>query len=329
MVGAGHIHAPSYLRCLRANADVKVVGVYDPDPETARRLAGEVGVAVLRSPEECSPEANAVVVCCEPTRQLRLVRLAAQAGLPTLCEKPFGTTPDEAETMLELARRVPISVTLPVRYHPAAMKLRAVVQQGALGTMPAVWATNRNSFPGGWFADPALAGGGCLLDHVVHVADLLRWIWGTEYSSVTAEAGVFHTPGLQMEDTAIVLLECTNGMIVTIDPSMSRPRGMPGALDLVMEVWGAFGRAKLDVFAEIFESVDGHGSVRLHSVGHDMDSSMIDAWVRSVRSDEPPPVPALDGFAATSLAFAAQRAALTHQTVLLSNEEGGASAQKQ
>ena len=36
----------------------------------------------------------------------------------------------------------------------------------------------------------------------------------------------------------MVLVECTDGMIVTIDPSMSRPRGMPGALDLVMEVWG-------------------------------------------------------------------------------------------
>ena len=115
----------------------------------------------------------------------------------------------------------------------------------------------------------------------------------------------------------MVLVECTNGLIVTIDPSMSRPRGMPGALDLVMEVWGELAVAKLDVFAEVFESVDDRGTLRAHSVGHDMDSSMIDAWARSVRCGQPPPVPAGDGFAATSLAFAAQQAAAAHSTVRL------------
>ena len=201
------------------------------------------------------------MVCCEPTRQLSLVQVAAQAGRPVLCEKPFGTTLAEAEALLRLAGKVPISVAFPVRYHPAAVQLRQAVQRGDLGATRAVWATNRNCFPGGWFADPALAGGGCLLDHVVHVADLLRWIWGTEYASVMAEAGALHTPGLKVEDTAMVLVECTNGMIVTINPSMSRPRGMPGALDLVMKVWGNAAVAKLDVFAEVFESVDDRGAL--------------------------------------------------------------------
>ena len=189
MVGAGHVHAPGYLRCLATNDKVKVVGVYDPDPGTARRLADNSGAPALRSPEEASAAAEAVVVCCEPTRQLSLVQVAAQAGRPVLCEKPFGTTLADAEALLRLAGKVPISVAFPVRYHPAALQLRQAVQRGDLGATRAVWATNRNCFPGGWFADPALAGGGCLLDHVVHVADLLRWIWGTEYSSVMAEAG--------------------------------------------------------------------------------------------------------------------------------------------
>jgi predicted dehydrogenase len=29
--------------------------------------------------------------------------------------------------------------------------------------------------PGGWFCDPLLAGGGAVIDHTVHVIDLLRW----------------------------------------------------------------------------------------------------------------------------------------------------------
>jgi predicted dehydrogenase len=319
MVGAGHVHAPGYLDRLSAHPEVRLAGVYDADPERAAQLAGRAGTGVFPSPEAAVAAADAVVVCSEPTRQSALVRIAAGEGRPTLCEKPLGTCPAEADALLALAERAAISVALPVRYHRAAVRLRSSVRGGLLGRGVAVWGTNRNSFPGGWFADPALAGGGCLLDHVVHVADLLRWIWDTDFACVMAEAAVRHTAGLQMEDTAAVLVECTNGMIATIDPSMSRPRGMPGALDLVMDVWGELGTAKLDVFAEHVESVDAQGVTHRQLIGGDMDALMISDWVESVRSGGPPPVPVPDAFAATSLAFAAQRAVGTHRAVSLTH----------
>jgi predicted dehydrogenase len=317
LLGVGHVHGPGYLGQLMRRQDVEVVGIYDADRAKAISLAARWGVSAFEEVEPGLSAAAAVVVCSEPTRQVALVRTAVEAGLPTLCEKPFGTTLAEAQVLLQLAERVPVSVALPVRYHPAALKLRRAVADGVLGAVSAVWATNRNAFPGGWFADPALAGGGCLLDHVVHVADLLRWVWETEFASVRAEAGVLHTPGLELEDTAIVLAECANGMIATIDPSMSRPRGMPGALDLVMRVWGERGAATVDVFAERIDVVDDRGHGARLDIGYDMDASMIDAWVGAVRDEQPAPVPAGDAFAATSLAFAAQRAAATHRAVAL------------
>jgi predicted dehydrogenase len=303
MLGAGHVHAPGYLHHLSVHRDVEVVGVYDTDPGRARLLAEQSGVTRLGSEEDCLNQARAVVVCCEPARQVPLVRAALEAGLPTLCEKPLGTTLGEAHELLGLSKRAPLSVAFPVRYHSSAVRMRRAIQESVLGPVPAVWATNRNSFPGGWFANPALA-------------DLLRWIWGTEYVSVTAEAGVLHTPGLTMEDTALVLVECTGGMIATVDPSMSRPRGMPGALDLTMQVWGENGTATLDVFRERLDAVDHEGVLRhRRGFGEDMNAAMIDDWVSSVRAGRPAPVPASDGFAATCLAFAAQRAVATHQAV--------------
>jgi predicted dehydrogenase len=314
MIGAGHVHAPTYLAHLVARDDVEVVGVFDVDPATGRRQAQAAGVPVLASEEEGLKRARAVVICSEPTRQYRLIGPAADRGIPVLCEKPFGTNLSESRAMLALSERVPISVALPVRYHPASSQLRHLVGQGALGPTIAVWATNRNSFPGGWFADPQLAGGGCLLDHLVHVADLVRWIWGTEFDSVTAESGNLHIPGLGMEDTAIVLVACASGMIVTIDPSMSRPRGMPGALDLTMKVWGDRGAATLDIFADRVDSVDSTGGTSRHFAGYDFNAAMLEDWVTSVRQESTPPVSAKDGFAATCLSFAAQEAADNHQT---------------
>ncbi len=315
MMGVGHVHAPGYLQYLLSRSDIELVGVYDADAATARSTADRLGIAVFRSEDECVERCRAVVVCSEPTRQLALVRKAADAGLPTLCEKPLGTTPAESRELVELSERILLSVAFPVRYHAAATRLRQTIREGLLGSTPSVWATNRNSFPGGWFADPELAGGGCLLDHVVHVADLLRWIWDTEFVNVSAEAGVLHRPGLTMEDTAIALVTCANGMIVTIDPSMSRPRGMPGALDLVMEVWGEHGKARLDIFADGIDMVDREGVLSHRHFDDAMSASMISAWIEAVLEGGPAPVPARDAFSATALAFAARKAADTHRVV--------------
>ena len=315
MVGAGHVHAPGYLRWLSANPDVSLVGVYDPDPARASELSVATGAPVLSSVEACVSLARAAVVCPEPTRQLALAEALAGAGLALLVEKPLGVSPSESDALLALSAKVPLSVALPVRYHPGATGLRRAALDGSLGDAAAVWATNRNRFPGGWFADLSLAGGGCLLDHVVHVADLVGWIWGSRWSSVRAEAGVLHHPDLPAEDTAMVLAECSNGMIVTVDPSMSRPDGMPGALDLTMRVWGDRGVATVDIFAERVEAFDGVGRFRQELVGADMDGAMLGDWVRSITRDLPPPVPASEASAATWLAFAAQQAVVSHSTV--------------
>jgi myo-inositol 2-dehydrogenase/D-chiro-inositol 1-dehydrogenase len=315
IVGAGHIHAASYLRSLLAHPHVRVAGVYDADPQVARALAEPAGVLAYADIHAALSAATGVVVASEPTRQAALVTAAAGAGKAVLCEKPLGVARAESADLLALADTVPLTVALPVRYHPAAVALRDAVQAGALGETAAVWATNRNSFPGGWFADPALAGGGCLLDHVVHVADLLRWVWGVEFDRVRAEAGSLHVPGLTVEDTAVALVECNDGMIVTIDPSMNRPGGMPGALDLVMKVWSERGVTDVDIFADCFHLVDRNGFTHRRGLDVDIDAALIDAWVDSVVDEGPVPVSAADAFAATALALAAREAATTQHTV--------------
>jgi myo-inositol 2-dehydrogenase/D-chiro-inositol 1-dehydrogenase len=99
MVGAGHVHAPGYLRCLLARPDVELVGVYDSSPERASALAAAVGAPSITSVEEAIDRARAVVVCPEPTRQVQLVQAATEAGRPLLCEKPFGVTSREGRLL--------------------------------------------------------------------------------------------------------------------------------------------------------------------------------------------------------------------------------------
>ena len=69
--------------------------------------------------------------------------------------------------------------------------------------------------PGGWFVDPALSGGGAVLDHTVHVIDVLRWLWGVEVTEIYAEIGdsLLH-PGLGIDDAGLLSFTLSNGCLL-------------------------------------------------------------------------------------------------------------------
>src|SRR5207253_1997996 len=143
-------------------------------------------------------------------------------------------------------------------------------------------------------ADRALAGGGSLLDHVVHLADALRGIGGAEYSSGLADAGQASDP--EVEDVAQVVAVTTADAWLTIDASWSRPQGMVGGIDFLMQLWFEQGRVEIDAFARHAEIVRPGGAVEHLAYGRGIDSSLLQDWLRAIRDGASPPVPAEDGW---------------------------------
>lgn len=69
------------------------------------------------------------------------------------------------------------------------------------------------------------------MDHVVHLADLLRWYFGAEVTEVYAEVDNLFYPGAVEVDTAgLLLLSLSNGVQASIDCSWSRPSGIRGGV---------------------------------------------------------------------------------------------------
>ena len=66
------------------------------------------------------------------------------------------------------------------RHTEAARRVRELVADGALGDVLAVDLVFHNAYgpDKAWFSDPALAGGGCVLDLGVHLVDLALWTLG-------------------------------------------------------------------------------------------------------------------------------------------------------
>ncbi|RKS80041.1 putative dehydrogenase [Motilibacter peucedani] len=317
-LGCAHVHATTYCDELgRASSGAEAVAVYDHDPQRRDAFARDNGLAAMPTPESLCEVVDAVIVTSEHVHYADLVAAAAAAGLPILCEKPLGDTP-VASDLLRCSGSW-LSMALPVRYAPAVQSTRALAQSGALGRLLAASGVNHAPNPGGFFTDPALAGGGSLLDHVVHLADALRWISGAEYSSVFAETS--QASDLAVEDIAQVVAFTTDDAWLTIDASWSRPRGMLGGVDFLMRLWFERGRVEIDAFARRAEIVRPGGAVEHLPYGRGINSSLLQHWLRAIRDGAPPPIPVEDGWRATEVAFAALQSAASASLVTLPTKE--------
>ena len=107
---------------------------------------------------------------------------ALEAGFAVFCQKPLGRTATEAAAVVDAARRADrlLAVDLCYRFTDAAARVREHVASGAVGDVFAIDLTFHNAYGPDktWFYDPELAGGGCLIDLGIHLADLALWTLG-------------------------------------------------------------------------------------------------------------------------------------------------------
>ena len=325
-----HGHAVGYLRYLKSRDDVELIAC-DPDGlrstdagPRGRELADQLGVSYLDTVAEALAWGpDAVVVCSENINHRGLVEQAAAAGAQILCEKPLATTTADAAAMLGAVERaeVTLMVAYPVRFSPSFADLKAQVRAGRLGDVLAVMGTNNGQIPLSdrrWFTDPALSGGGCFVDHIVHCADLLDSLLEQDASSVRAVSNrILHADsGVDVETGGLVTITYASGVIATIDCSWSQPMSAPNWGGVTLEVVGTKGSIKISPFES---HVGGYGGMQAIWLpfGPDLDASMLDEFLAGVRERRNPQPDGDVGFRTVALMTAAQRSALTGQPVAL------------
>ncbi len=321
LLGVAHVHTASYVECLTREPDVEVVGLYDHDAERARQAAARFGIPNLALDALLGGGLAAVVVCAENNEHRRLVEAAAGRVKAILCEKPIATTLADAQAMLDVCERTEtrLQICLPVRFTTAVASLRDLLAKGRLGTLHVARTTNRGQLPGGWFTDPTLAGGGAVMDHTVHVVDLLRWLWpGVEVAEVYAEVGqsLLH-PGLGIDDAGLLSLRLSNGLIATLDTSWSRPATYPTWGDVTLELTGENGWVEVDVFGQRLLYAPREGKSEWVGYGVNADAALIHDFVDMARTEREPSITGADGLKALEVALAAYESARTGGTVLL------------
>ncbi|HYF38360.1 MAG TPA: Gfo/Idh/MocA family oxidoreductase, partial [Gemmatimonadales bacterium] len=150
---------------------------------------------------------------------------ALEQGVAVFCQKPLARTALETGRVIEAARRANclLGVDLSYRFVEGARHIRNLVRAGELGQVYAVDLVFHNAYGPDkpWFYDPALSGGGCVMDLGVHLVDLALWALDfpdvVEVSS-SLMAGGAPLPGRpdRVEDYAVATLTLAGGVVVRL-----------------------------------------------------------------------------------------------------------------
>ncbi len=319
-----HMHAASYAEALVAHPGADLTGIADPDAVRGQAMAARFGTAYFPSEAALLDQRlDGVVVTSENVHHRRLVEQAAGAGVRTiLCEKPLATTTEDARAMMSAGAVVGVrlATAFPCRYSPAFRRLRAQVSAGAIGEVLAIRGTNHGKMPGGWFTDTALSGGGAVLDHTVHVADLNRLLLGQEAAEVYAEIGhgFYHQ---SWEDTGFLSIGYHGGVFATLDTSWSRPKTYPTWGDVTLQVIGTEGVLDLDMFAQNLVQYDNRaGGMSWQHWGSGTDAGLVADFLRLASGEAAPDLATgEDGLRALAVAEAAYRSAALGEPVPVDN----------
>ncbi|NRQ36758.1 Gfo/Idh/MocA family oxidoreductase [Nonomuraea sp. NN258] len=222
LVGAGvvarlHVQAALDLAALDLAAEVRVTAVYDPDQARAEALAEPAGGRAYPDHVSMLADVDALIVCTPHALHLTPAADAARAGVHVLMEKPMATTLADCDAMTAACADVVLFVGHIQHYLPITRTAREVIASGAIGRPVAVVDRRATDYrPGhrpGWFFDPAVAGGGAVMNIGAHGIDRVTWLTGARPVSVSARLERRGTP---VETEGVLNLELDGGLPATV-----------------------------------------------------------------------------------------------------------------
>lgn len=300
-LSTAHVHAPSFVDSFVRHPEAKVVGVWDDVAERGEKFSAERGLAYFADYNSLLAGSDLAVICSENLKHAELVEACAEHGVSVLCEKPIAGSADQlARIEAAVAKsKITVMTAFPCPFAPAFEALLS--RKESLGEVLGMATTNQGSCPFGWFVEPELSGGGAMIDHVVHVTDLMRRILGSEPAWV--QAMISNQMYQQTwEDTAFVTVGFANGTFATIDSSWSKKNYKTWG-NVALRIVGSKAKAEIDLFAQGPDLyVEKHHHL---GIGADYDALMVGEFLTAISEKREPRCSLKDGIAASKVALAA------------------------
>jgi predicted dehydrogenase len=286
------------MDAMLATGEAKAVVICDPNPDMAagaQELAPDAElVGSLDGLLRCEPDG--VVVATPSALHAEQCIEAFERGAAVFCQKPLGRTAAEVRSVLDAGRDANrlLGVDLSYRHTAAMQAIRERIRAGELGQVFSADLTFHNAYgpQSGWFWDPKLSGGGCLIDLGVHLVDLALWLF--DFPEVVDARGTLLRDGSQpssneVENYATGDLKLANGVSVRIACSWNLDAGRDAVIEA--SFYGTAGGAQMrnengsffDFSAHAFK---GRESERIASPPDDWGGRAAAEWVRKLAAGE-------------------------------------------
>jgi predicted dehydrogenase len=232
-LGVGWIGRHRMQAMLNTGA-VEAVAIADPSQECAEQaLALAPGAELVDGLDGLlRAGVDGVVIATPSALHAEQSIRALRVGAAVFCQKPLGRSAAEARSVVAAARDADrlLAVDFSYRFTAGMRAIRERLKAGELGAVYAVDLVFHNAYgpDKAWFYDPALAGGGCVMDLGVHLVDLalsaLEFPAVTGVSSHLLAGGKPLVPGA-VEDYAAAQIELAGGVSVRLACSWRLPAG--------------------------------------------------------------------------------------------------------
>ena len=232
----------SRLEAIRADGVAEVAAVSDPSQEAVRAgLALAPGAAVAEGLEQLlEMSLDGIVIATPSALHAQQARAALQAGMAVFCQKPLGRSAPETAAVVQSARNSDrlLGVDFSYRDTRAVAAIRDVIRSGELGRIYAAELTFHNAYGPDkpWFHQPALSGGGCVMDLGIHLVDLALWM--AEGAAVERVSSRLFANGAPLagdpsviEDFALAQLDLQGGQVVRLACSWNLPAGCDAVIE--------------------------------------------------------------------------------------------------
>jgi predicted dehydrogenase len=247
------------MEAILADGRAEASAIADTSTELAAKaheLAAEAAT-VGTLDELLELELDGVVIATPSAQHAAQAQAALNRGLAVFCQKPLARTARETAAVIAAARTADrlLGVDLSYRYTQGMQRVRELVASGELGEVYAVDLTFHNAYgpDKAWFRDPALSGGGCVIDLGIHLVDLA--LWTLDYPQTRQVTSRLYAGGALLgpnpdvvEDYAVAQLDFTSGTVARLACSWNLSAGCDAVIEATFH--GTRGGAS-------FRNVDG------------------------------------------------------------------------
>jgi UDP-N-acetyl-2-amino-2-deoxyglucuronate dehydrogenase len=232
-----HLHA----KAVKSIPNARLSGVWSRTPKTAEEFAVKYDTIPYGSISQMVKENNTdlVIVCTPHMFHKQPAVEAANAGSNVLVEKPLASDLQSCDEIIIACKKnnVRLGVISQRRWYPPVKRVKEAIEMGKIGNPVLAtitllgWRDKAYYDSDGWRGSWKQEGGGVLVNQSPHQLDIMLWFMG-EIQEVYGIWRNLNHPYIEVEDTALAIIQFKSGAIGNILVSNSQKPGIHGKVQV-------------------------------------------------------------------------------------------------